>query len=242
MLLLLLIQCAACPSAAANDDGNGCFRWPLPQVLRPFMLRRLKESVAAELPGKEEVVLLCGQSAYQAALAEMVRQQLAAAPCADQAQQQPAATAAADLSGVSKSSSLLSPAGGTKRRRVDPVLASPEASSLPSGGAAQQQPGGGGSVPLKAVNNTVMELRNICNHPFISRLHPPHAEDGLLAGATGATGTGTSLPPLVSLCGKLEVLDRVLVKLAATGHKVRRGAQASFHAVFMPRNSQQRVF
>lgn len=45
-----------------------------------------------------------------------------------------------------------------------------------------------------------------------SRLHP----DGTEALITG----GSLLPPEVLLSGKLEVLDRMLVKLMATGHKV----------------------
>lgn len=57
-----------------------------------------------------------------------------------------------------------------------------------------------------------MELRNICNHPFLSRLHAPGAEHALSAHA---------LPPALRLCGKLAVLDRLLLKLSASGHKVR---------------------
>lgn len=34
----------------------------------------------------------------------------------------------------------------------------------------------------KGINNTVMELRTICNHPFLSRLHPEHGEDRLTPG------------------------------------------------------------
>lgn len=34
-------------------------------VLRPFMLRRLKEAVAGELPGKSEVVIKCRMGPYQ---------------------------------------------------------------------------------------------------------------------------------------------------------------------------------
>ena len=35
------------------------------QILRPFMLRRLKESVATELPTKTEHVLRCPMAPYQ---------------------------------------------------------------------------------------------------------------------------------------------------------------------------------
>ncbi len=52
-----------------------------------------------------------------------------------------------------------------------------------------------------------------CESGFCSRLHPEGAESQLAVHPHG-------LPPEVSLCGKMEVLDRMLVKLIAAGHKV----------------------
>lgn len=46
-----------------------------------------------------------------------------------------------------------------------------------------------------------------------SRLHPEGGESQLSAHPQ-------KLPPEVSLCGKMDVLDRMLVKLIAAGHKV----------------------
>lgn len=71
-----------------------------------------------------------------------------------------------------------------------------------------------GDTAARAVNNTVMELRNIANHPFISKLHPAGAEERVPAAPH---------PPLITLCGKMALLDRLLVKLHATGHKVHAG-------------------
>ena len=68
------------------------------------------------------------------------------------------------------------------------------------------------SVNTTVINNSFMELRNICNHPFISRLHPEFGE---------ALLPPCPLPPLVTLAGKMELLDRCLLKLHATNHKVR---------------------
>lgn len=48
-----------------------------------------------------------------------------------------------------------------------------------------------------------------------SRLHPEGAESCLKPHPQG-------LPPEITLCGKMEVLDRMLVKLIAAGHKVLR--------------------
>ncbi|KAK9820162.1 hypothetical protein WJX72_006943 [[Myrmecia] bisecta] len=117
----------------------------LHQVLRPFMLRRLKESVATELPDKVEHLLKVPASAYQQALCGLLEAEL----CKGKA--------------------------------------------------------------IKGINNTAMELRNICNHPLLSRLHPEGGERSL---------PGHVLPAEVRLSGKLELLDRVLVKLHAAGHKV----------------------
>ena len=62
-----------------------------------------------------------------------------------------------------------------------------------------------------SIHNSVMELRNICNHPFISRLHVPGSEGGL---------PRHPLPPRARTCGKLEVLDRVLCRLRSSNHRV----------------------
>jgi hypothetical protein len=117
----------------------------LHQVLRPFMLRRLKETVAGELPPKVERIIRCPPSVYQSSLTHALEEKL-------------------------------------------------------------RSPGG-----VRGVNNALMELRTICNHPLLSRIH--------------LEGTEAALPPHplpaeVRLCGKLELLDRVLLKLRATGHRV----------------------
>lgn len=54
------------------------------------------------------------------------------------------------------------------------------------------------------LQNQCMELKKVCNHPFLS--YPPRGY----------------LPPevLVGTCGKLYILDRILTKLKETGHKV----------------------
>ncbi|KAF8723657.1 hypothetical protein HU200_021617 [Digitaria exilis] len=71
--------------------------------------------------------------------------------------------------------------------------------------------GGIGAVKVRSVHNSVMELRNICNHPYLSQLHVEEIEGYL---------PKHFLPSIVRLCGKLEMLDRLLPKLKATGHRV----------------------
>ncbi|GAB4837043.1 hypothetical protein Ancab_001958, partial [Ancistrocladus abbreviatus] len=68
-----------------------------------------------------------------------------------------------------------------------------------------------GNSKARAVHNSVIELRNICNHPYISQLHAEEVDQFI---------PKHFLPPLVRLCGKLEMLDRLLPKLKATNHRV----------------------
>ncbi|KQK18704.1 chromatin structure-remodeling complex protein SYD isoform X2 [Brachypodium distachyon] len=133
--------------ALLSEEENLLIINRLHQVLRPFVLRRLKHKVESELPGKIERLVRCEASAYQKLLMTRVEKNL----------------------------------------------------------------GGIGAVKVRSVHNTVMELRNICNHPYLSQLHVEEIEGHL---------PRHYLPSIVRLCGKLEMLDRLLPKLKATGHRV----------------------
>eukprot|EP00899_Mesostigma_viride_P015626 jgi/Mesvir1/24064/Mv10789-RA.3 len=131
-----------------GDEENLLIINRLHQVLRPFMLRRMKEKVEHELPSKTEILLRCHQSGYQRELARRV------------------ATKAGAMLATGKA---------------------------------------------RAIQNTVLELRKICNHPFLSYLHSERVEE---------LAPPHYLSPLVHMCGKMELLDRLLPKLRSTGHKV----------------------
>lgn len=118
----------------------------LHKVLRPFLLRRLKRDVEAELPEKIERIIKCPMSALQQRLYAMVTQK-----------------------------NLSTSAGGIIRR----------------------------------FNNVIMQLRKICNHPFVfeeveQQLNPHRTNNDLL----------------YRVAGKFELLQRVLPKLHATGHRL----------------------
>ena len=51
------------------------------------------------------------------------------------------------------------------------------------------------------------------HNPSFSSYHPPHSELNLPRPG--------DLPPTITLCGKMDVLDRLLIKLHQGGHKVR---------------------
>ena len=65
----------------------------------------------------------------------------------------------------------------------------------------------GGGAKYKCLMNLLMQLRKCCDHPY------------LFAGAEDDPDE-TSLEELVGASGKLRVLDRLLLKLHAKGHRV----------------------
>ncbi|XP_061986239.1 chromatin structure-remodeling complex protein SYD-like isoform X2 [Populus nigra] len=133
--------------ALLSEEENLLIINRLHQVLRPFVLRRLKHKVENQLPEKIERLVRCEASAYQKLLMKRVEENL----------------------------------------------------------------GSIGNPKARSVHNSVMELRNICNHPYLSQLHADEV-DTLIP--------KHFLPPIIRLCGKLEMLDRLLPKLKATDHRV----------------------
>ncbi|GAV63394.1 SNF2_N domain-containing protein/Helicase_C domain-containing protein [Cephalotus follicularis] len=133
--------------ALLSEEENLLIINRLHQVLRPFVLRRLKHKVENELPEKIERLIRCEASAYQKLLMKRVEENL----------------------------------------------------------------GSIGSSKARSVHNSVMELRNICNHPYLSQLHSEEVDNFI---------PKHYMPPIIRLCGKLEMLDRILPKLKATDHRV----------------------
>ncbi|NXE70929.1 SMCA4 protein, partial [Calcarius ornatus] len=129
-------------------------------VLRPFLLRRLKKEVEAQLPEKVEYVIKCDMSALQRVLYRHMQ-----------------------AKGV-----------------------------LLTDGSEKDKKGKGGT---KTLMNTIMQLRKICNHPYMFQ----HIEESFSEhlGFTGGIVQGLDL---YRASGKFELLDRILPKLRATNHKV----------------------
>jgi SNF2 family DNA or RNA helicase len=117
----------------------------LHKVLRPFLLRRVKKEVEAQLPDKVERVIRCDMSAMQKRMHDNIR----------------------------------------------------------SGNALIVQ-GDDGKTSTKGLMNTLMQLRKICNHPYLFLETSHHELNDNLWRASG----------------KFELLDRVLPKLKAAGHRV----------------------
>ena len=62
-----------------------------------------------------------------------------------------------------------------------------------------------------SIHNRMVQLRKVCNHPFL--FHP------YVRGMPGAVQYSVD-EELVSMCGKFALLDSILPKLKATGHRV----------------------
>ncbi|XP_052257298.1 probable global transcription activator SNF2L2 isoform X2 [Dreissena polymorpha] len=78
-------------------------------------------------------------------------------------------------------------------------------------GSEKDKKGKGGA---KILMNTIMQLRKICNHPFMFH----HIEEAFATGQ-GVSGVVTG-PDLYRVAGKFELLDRILPKMKSQNHKV----------------------
>ncbi|EEB09542.2 ATP-dependent DNA helicase Snf21 [Schizosaccharomyces japonicus yFS275] len=123
----------------------------LHKVLRPFLLRRLKKDVEAELPDKVERVVRCQMSALQLKLYTQMKKH----------------------------------------------------------GMLFVQNGTNGKTGIKGLQNTVMQLKKICNHPFVFEEVEKVVDP-----------SGMSFDMLWRVAGKFELLDRILPKLFKSGHRV----------------------
>ncbi|XP_037300295.1 ATP-dependent helicase brm [Manduca sexta] len=75
--------------------------------------------------------------------------------------------------------------------------------------------GNKGKGGAKALMNTIVQLRKLCNHPFMFQ----HIEEKFCDHI--GTGGGVVIgPDLYRVSGKFELLDRILPKLKQTGHRV----------------------
>lgn len=121
----------------------------LHELLRPFMLRRVKSEVLDQLPEKVEKILRCDLSSWQKELYKQI----------------------------------------SKKAAVE--------NGLLGDGFVQPQPASRG------LNNVVMQLRKVCNHPYLFASQGYQINENIIRSS-----------------GKLELLDRMLPKLRAAGHRV----------------------
>ena len=116
----------------------------LHEVLRPFVLRRVKSQVLDQLPDKVEKVLRCNLSGWQRKMYQ----------------------------------------------------------SIVHKGLGVRKDGKAGDAPAGGLNNAIMQMRKVCNHPYLFLRDYVVDED------------------LIRASGKFALLDRMLPKLKAGGHRV----------------------
>ncbi|XP_022650528.1 probable global transcription activator SNF2L2 [Varroa jacobsoni] len=80
-------------------------------------------------------------------------------------------------------------------------------------GSEKDKKGKGG---MKTLMNTIMQLRKICNHPFMFQ----HIEEAFAEHTGNGNGQLVVGPDLYRVAGKFELLDRILPKFRETNHRV----------------------
>lgn len=239
-------------------------------VLKPFLLRRVKDDVEASLPGKMEILLYAPMTdaqrrldallrarggvakAHQAALekrsAAALRQgqSKAGAEDADAEEQAPRqrkrrrnelealrasnavwgdlpATGATsdvevdadsveltgdDRGAAAAAASASAGAAKTRRGRSAAGRALLDASGVALSSASSSSSSSSSAPSLTQLRNTLMQLRKVCNHP------------DLVSGTTDGSLTLPSADESVAQCGKMRLLDRLMLKLINGGHRV----------------------
>ena len=114
----------------------------LHELLRPFMLRRIKSEVLDQLPDKVEKVLRCDLSAWQKTIYRQIQ-------------------------------------------------------------ASARGQGSKTGALVKGLNNALMQLRKVCNHPYLFLKEGWEIDENIARSS-----------------GKFELLDRMLPKLKKAGHRV----------------------
>ncbi|XP_072297015.1 chromodomain-helicase-DNA-binding protein 7 [Eucyclogobius newberryi] len=152
----------------------------LQAILKPMMLRRLKEDVEKNLAPKEETIIEVEltniQKKYYRAILE-------------------------------KNFAFLAKGGAGA------------AAGAGGGGGGGGSSGGGGGANVPNLLNTMMELRKCCNHPYlINGAEEKIAED--FRETHSVDMPEMALQAMIQAAGKLVLIDKLLPKLKAGGHRV----------------------
>ncbi|KAI9508710.1 P-loop containing nucleoside triphosphate hydrolase protein [Russula earlei] len=195
-------------SNGLTESRNTVLIHKLHEILRPFLLRRLKVDVERTLPPKKEYVLYAPLSerqreVYDAVVKGSLRGLLAGARPGDSARERDRERIAREIEEDVK----LGRVGMRTRKNRGSI--DPSTKSVAELGAEHAY-----KTKLKKVNNmhlqnVVMQLRKVCSHPFLfdwpldPRTHEPVVDE-----------------QLVDASGKMMVLERLLDALFERGHKV----------------------
>ncbi|KAI0251647.1 SNF2 family N-terminal domain-containing protein [Lactifluus subvellereus] len=195
-------------SNGLTESRNTVIIHKLHEILRPFLLRRLKVDVERTLPPKKEYVLYAPLSGrqrevYDAIVKGGIRGLLAGARPREDARERERERIAREIEEDERTGRV---GIRTRKSRVSNTPAVKSAAELGAEHAFRTK--------LKKVNgmhlqNVVMQLRKVCSHPFLfewpidPRTLQPVVDE-----------------QLVDASGKMMVLERLLDALFARGHKV----------------------
>jgi len=195
-------------SNGLDESHNTILIHKLHEILRPFLLRRLKADVERTLPPKKEYVLYAPLSArqrevYDAVVKGGLRRLLAGVRADEDGRRREQERIAREIEEDEKTGRL-----GTRTRKSRGSI-TPATKSVAELGAEHAF-----KTKMKKVNNmhlqnVVMQLRKVCSHPFLfdwpldSWTQQPVVDE-----------------QLVDASGKMMVLERLLDALFERGHKV----------------------
>ncbi|KAH6943782.1 hypothetical protein HPB50_027347 [Hyalomma asiaticum] len=177
------------------------------EILRPFLLRRTKDDVILELPRKTELLVYAQLSPLQEKLYKICMERAfeAAAEKKDDSIEEMATLGRGQRCSRKKPVRYTIPG-------EDDIFAhdSDDDDNSRDSGISSTSSKDDGRDPyeqLRQSRNPLMDLRKVCNHPYLFR--------GLCNEDDGTNGEH-----LVQACGKLRLLDCMLKELKRRGHKV----------------------
>ncbi|CAN8003328.1 unnamed protein product, partial [Ixodes hexagonus] len=170
------------------------------EILRPFLLRRTKDDVALELPSKTELLVYASLSPLQERLYKVCVDRAVEVSTSDGRKEEDVELSELERGRLRRSKKPV--------RYVDPDEDDPWEESEEEQEQAQEAAAKESIDPLEAIRRSrypLMDLRKICNHPYLFR---------------GIEPLGVADEELVAASGKLRLLDCMLPELKRRKHKV----------------------
>ncbi|KAJ3309718.1 hypothetical protein HDV04_005835 [Boothiomyces sp. JEL0838] len=178
----------------------------LHQILKPFLLRRIKTDVVLDLPKKREYLLYAPLTPKQKEIYEAIlKKELAQLLETEMLEQM-------DI----KKSELAAESESKKRKRSVVFYQEIDEEDLEDRIKVEQSKQSASDMVTTYVKKLVgkqnlqqmiMQLRKVCNHPYLFRIGKE-------------SGESDGIPEILAWSGKMLLLDRLLPKLLENGHKV----------------------
>eukprot|EP00656_Telonema_subtile_P032203 TRINITY_DN3529_c0_g3_i3.p1 TRINITY_DN3529_c0_g3~~TRINITY_DN3529_c0_g3_i3.p1 ORF type:complete len:453 (+),score=139.17 TRINITY_DN3529_c0_g3_i3:114-1472(+) len=185
----------------------------LHSIMKPFMLRRQKKDVDLNIPKKKEIVVYCSSSEKQIQMYRNILQYRSINKPESDDEEEDMGRGQRSRGGVCYDEDSMTEAQWARAvendEDVDELEEIKMASKHGGGKKKFKQADGITTVAKKkeqktSLNNLLMQLRKVCNHPYLFEEADPGETD----------------EAIVRDAGKMVVLDKLLTKLFDRGHKV----------------------